>query len=74
MKLTYVLISTMTDFGAGVAQSVEWLGYELDDRRSIPGRHGFFLFATEFRLSLDTTQSPIQWVPVTLSPGKAALA
>jgi len=24
--------------GAGIAQSVQWLGYGLDDRRSIPGR------------------------------------
>jgi hypothetical protein len=28
---------------------------------------GIFLFATTFRLALDPTQPPIQWVPGTLS-------
>jgi len=50
---------------AGVAQSVQWLGYGLDNRSSFPGGGtvGIFLFATASRPALRPIQPPIQWVP-----------
>jgi hypothetical protein len=48
-----------------------WVGSRagLNDRNSIPGRgRDFFLFATASRQAVMSTQSPIQWVPGTLSP------
>jgi hypothetical protein len=48
------------------------LGYGLDDRGSrvwFPGGGGvgIFFFTTESRTALETTQPPVQWVPVALS-------
>jgi hypothetical protein len=43
-----------------VAQSVQWPGYGLVDRGSIPGTAGVFLFATASRSALGPTQSPTQ--------------
>jgi hypothetical protein len=47
-------------------------GYRLDDRggrSSSPGRFTNFLSSTLSRPALGSTKPPIQWVPVTLSPG-----
>jgi hypothetical protein len=55
-----------------VAQSVELQRFEHDDRGFIPSRSKewtFFLFATASRAVLGPTQSPIQLVPHSLSPG-----
>jgi hypothetical protein len=54
---------------AGVAQSVQWLGYGLDDRVWFQARAGILFFATAFRPALGPTQPPIQWVPGALSLG-----
>jgi hypothetical protein len=53
---------------AGIAQSVQRLlrAGQSDDRGSIPGGGGNFLFDTASRLALGLTQPPIQWVPRTL--------
>jgi hypothetical protein len=45
---------------------------ELDDggvRVLSPGRVKSFLFSVSSKLALESTQPPIQWVPVDLSPG-----
>jgi hypothetical protein len=44
--------------GSRVAQSVQWLGYGLDDQGKIPstGNEGIFLFATTSMLALRSTQ------------------
>jgi hypothetical protein len=59
------------DFGAGIAQLVQSLGYRLDDRGSILAAAiiRFFLCATASRQALGPTQLPIQWVPSALSLG-----
>jgi hypothetical protein len=44
-------------------------GYGLDTQGSIPSRRKLFLFSVTFIPSLGPTQSPIQWVPGTLSSG-----
>jgi hypothetical protein len=50
---------------AGIAQSVKWLGYELDDWGSVPdrGREWFILFTTASTPALWPTQPSVQWVP-----------
>jgi hypothetical protein len=69
----FSLISYWTLYNeeAGVAQSVWWLGYRLDDWGSIPdrGREIIFPFSTTSRLALGPTPSPLLWVPGTLSLG-----
>jgi hypothetical protein len=44
-------------------------GYGLDGQGSNPGKGKIFLFPTTSRLALGPTQSPIQWVMGTISPG-----
>jgi hypothetical protein len=47
-------------------------GYGLDDRgirSSSPGRVKNFLFSTSSRPALGSTQPPIEWILVALSPG-----
>jgi hypothetical protein len=55
----------LSSMGPGILQ-----GYELDDRR-FESRQGpgIFLCTTASRAALESTQSPIQWVPGSLSPG-----
>jgi hypothetical protein len=45
----------------GVAQSVQWLGYWLEDQGSIPNKGRDF--PTAFTLALGPTQTLIRWVP-----------
>jgi hypothetical protein len=46
------------------------MGYGLDDREfEFRQGPGIFLFTTVYRQALGPTQSPIQWVPGTLSLG-----
>jgi hypothetical protein len=55
-----------------IAQSVQRLGYGLDDRGSrvrFPAGAGIFLFTTASRTALGSTQPPTQWVPGALSLG-----
>jgi hypothetical protein len=64
------MVTYTLDVGIGISQSVQCLGYCLDDQDSVPGRgRDFFLFATTSRSALGTTQPPIQWVTRFLSPG-----
>jgi hypothetical protein len=52
-------------------QSGQRLGYERDDRSSIPGRGRYFLsFATTSRPALVPTKPAIQGAPRALSPGE----
>jgi hypothetical protein len=46
--------------------SVQWIGYGMNDHSSISGRggEGIFFSATEFRPALGPTQPPIQCVQV----------
>jgi hypothetical protein len=44
-------------------------GYRLEGRVSILNRFKILLFAIGSRPTLDPTQPPIQWVPVSFSPG-----
>jgi hypothetical protein len=44
-------------------------GYGLDSLGSIPDRNKVFLFSTTSRPALGPTQSPVQLVPGTFSPG-----
>jgi hypothetical protein len=55
---------------ARVAQSEQYLGYELYDRPSIPDRDRkrFYYFATASRPALGPNQPPIKWLPGALSP------
>jgi len=57
--MTYIHFS-----GAGVAQSVQGLGYGSDSRGSVSGRgsDGIFLFSTQTGSGL--IQPPIQWAPL----------
>jgi hypothetical protein len=57
--------------GVEIAQSVQWLGCELDDQSSIPGRggEGIYLFTTAFRPLLEPTHPLIRWVSGVLSLG-----
>jgi hypothetical protein len=45
------------------AQSVQWLGYGIDNQSSIPSWGKTFVFATTPRLVLGPTQPATQWVP-----------
>jgi hypothetical protein len=55
-------------FTWGLVQSVQWLGYGLDDRGSfLGGGRDFFLFATASGPTLGPTQHRIQWVMGDLS-------
>jgi hypothetical protein len=55
---------------AGVAQSVWWLTYGLNDRDYIPGKgRNFRLFATASRQAPRSTQPPITWALGTPFPG-----
>jgi hypothetical protein len=55
---------------AFTAQSVQWLGYGLDDQGSIPGRDlDFFPLADAARQGLGPIHPPTQWVQSVLSPG-----
>jgi hypothetical protein len=57
--------------GAGIAQSVQQLGYVLDDLLSILGRgQGIFLLATASRPTLVPTQPLIQFTPGITRPGR----
>jgi hypothetical protein len=58
--------------GDEVAQSVCWLGYELDDRDSILGTGNDFLFATASRPVLGPTKTPIDWVTEVKRPSRGA--
>jgi len=55
--------------GAGIIQSVQWLGYGSDDRGSIPdtGRE-FLLFIITSRLALGPAQPPIQFFKLSTRP------
>jgi hypothetical protein len=67
------IIQCLSRLGHMVAQSVQWLGYGLDNRGSIHARGTDFfssplhLFTTSSRTALRPTQPPIQWVPGALS-------
>jgi hypothetical protein len=63
------LIVICTNYSCMVAQSVQWLGYGMDNRSSIPGRGwDFFLIATTSRSDLGPTQPPFRCVPGAPSP------
>jgi hypothetical protein len=57
-----------------VAESVQRLGYGLDDWDSIPRTgNGIFFFSTTSRLALGPTHHPIQWVPGAITLGTKQL-
>jgi len=56
-----ISVSIETELEAGWLEFDSWQG------------EGFFLFTTESRLAMGTTQPPIQWVLVALSPGTKQL-
>jgi hypothetical protein len=66
MKLTMYLRLV----GVGVAQSVQWLGYGLDDRNSIPDRVDDGIFSLCHRVQTGSEAHPASY-PMGL-PGKAA--
>jgi hypothetical protein len=57
--------------GTGIAQSVQRLGYALEDRGSISGGVilGFFSLRTVSRPTLGSTQPPLKWEPGAFTPG-----
>jgi hypothetical protein len=60
-----VYYSSLYEFKAGIAQSVNRLGYRLDDRvssrGSIPGKGNFF-FPIMSRPALGSAKLPTQWI------------
>jgi hypothetical protein len=62
--VVYFKVLSHQDWGAGVDQSIQRLGYRLANRGSIPGRVNdeIFLFATYSTLAQEFTQPPIQWI------------
>jgi hypothetical protein len=71
-KFTAFTFTTVLYFSSvAVAQSVDRLGYVLDNWSSIPSRGNegiVFLFVTLSRSALGPTQPPIQWVVGALTP------
>jgi hypothetical protein len=59
---TFLSLCTYLNFNGKHIDGIE-TGYRQDDRGSILGRGGIFLYITESRPALELTQPPIQCVP-----------
>jgi hypothetical protein len=71
-KFNFLYSLWLVAWGARAAQSMQWPGYGLDERGSIPVRGSNFLIATASEPVMGPTQPPVQWVPAALSLGHEA--
>jgi hypothetical protein len=57
----YYFASYSLLFGAGVAQSVQWVGYWLDDQGSIPGKGSSEIFSLRHRVQTGSGAHPASY-------------
>jgi hypothetical protein len=66
---TMILNWILKNLGAGAAQSASWLTTDWTPGFDPQQRQRIFLLLSASRPALASTQPPVQWVPVVLSPG-----